>query len=282
MGNDEQTQSSKSKQDRVRDNQRRSRARKQEHLAELEKRLAQCHSVCRDAALQKDAFHDLQVENARLRELLSLTGVSPALIQAYANQAAAPDHNGKMTLRLLKPKILVECAPTSQHDSWAADAEASNTPSSAPGSTYRLPSPQDSLTFSNVSAIVPKQTVSPIVDSFASTGNPLPASFSPGNLMPDSYTGSSCSATSTGDDPFCCKVFEVEAQAPLQHSSENTVLCSLAKDLIDQYNIEGLDLEEIKNRLATGFAPPSRPGESCRVNNQLLFEVLNDITSRPS
>ena len=84
------------------------------------------------------------------------------------------------------------------------------------------------------------------------------------------------------DDSFCCPVFGVKAEGPLQTSTENTVLCSLAIRMIEQYNIDDHDLEEVKRRLAAGFAPPAAPGASCRVNNQLLFDVLNDISSKLS
>ena len=84
------------------------------------------------------------------------------------------------------------------------------------------------------------------------------------------------------NEPFSCMVFGNKATGPLQASHDNTVLCSLAKEMIGQYNINEEDLEQIKARLAAGFAPPANPGESCRVNNQLLFEVLNDISVRLS
>ncbi len=83
------------------------------------------------------------------------------------------------------------------------------------------------------------------------------------------------------DSSFCCMAFGTKASGPLQPPDRNnTVLCSLAKEMIDQYNIDGEDLEHIKNRLAAGFAPPAAPGESCRVNNQLLFQILNDVSGR--
>ncbi|OQV08973.1 hypothetical protein CLAIMM_13165 isoform 1 [Cladophialophora immunda] len=66
-----------SKQQRVRDNQRRSRARRREYLAELENQLQQCHIICREADLQRNAFAELQAENARLRDLLKNAGISP-------------------------------------------------------------------------------------------------------------------------------------------------------------------------------------------------------------
>jgi hypothetical protein len=38
----------------------------------------------------------------------------------------------------------------------------------------------------------------------------------------------------------------------------------------------------MKARLATGFAMPEVPGQSCRVDCQFLFQVLNEISSDKS
>ena len=76
----------KTKQERVRDNQRRSRARRKEHLADLEKQLTDNHALYRDADLQRSAYADLQTENACLRTLLNIAGVSPTFIQSFVDQ----------------------------------------------------------------------------------------------------------------------------------------------------------------------------------------------------
>ena len=67
----------KSKQERVRDNQRRSRARRREYCSELESQVRQCYVACREADLQRAAFAQLQAENARMRELLRHIGLNP-------------------------------------------------------------------------------------------------------------------------------------------------------------------------------------------------------------
>ena len=101
----------KSKQERIRDNQRRSRARRQEYLEDLEQRLRDCHSTCREADLQRAAFLDLQRENNYLRELLKLAGLSTNLIDSFIRQhALTPPQrqtDGPGCMRQLKPKIQV-------------------------------------------------------------------------------------------------------------------------------------------------------------------------------
>ncbi|OQE86202.1 hypothetical protein PENNAL_c0021G06247 [Penicillium nalgiovense] len=73
---------------RVRENQRKSRARKQEYVNELEQRLA----VYKEQAHQKDIEHRLvtqkvEAENRHLRALLGSLGVSSASVQQYLQEA---------------------------------------------------------------------------------------------------------------------------------------------------------------------------------------------------
>lgn len=99
----------KSKQERIRDNQKRSRARRQEYLADLERRLSECQLTCQEADMQRPAFLGLQIENTRLRELLALTGVNDQFVDQYVAQAVAQvaQHPQETNpgLRQLKPKI---------------------------------------------------------------------------------------------------------------------------------------------------------------------------------
>jgi len=55
---------------------------------------------------------------------------------------------------------------------------------------------------------------------------------------------------------------------------------AVAQDIIQQYNIDDVEMNWIKARLATGFCKPALPGQGCRVDNQLCFRVLNEISSR--
>src|SRR5690349_13922990 len=108
------SQTTRSRRERIRDNQRRSRARRQEHLTNLEKRLAECHTVCREADLQRAAFREMQLEIARLRELLGLAGVQNSLINAYVKQGNTLQNESAPSLRPLRPKITASDTPSSQ------------------------------------------------------------------------------------------------------------------------------------------------------------------------
>ena len=110
------TPGSKSKQERIRDNQRRSRARRQDYVIELEKRLRECHTLCRDADIQKSAYLDLQRETACLRTLLGLLGVSPKLIDSFIHQNTASNKqraDSGPEMRQLKPKLPLSTVSTS-------------------------------------------------------------------------------------------------------------------------------------------------------------------------
>jgi hypothetical protein len=291
MGPDEESvdsQTRTSKQARIRDNQRRSRARRQEHLQDLEKRLSECHLICREADLRLQALKDLQVENARLRQLLEVLGINENLVNTFVHQeaVAAEGSSSTPTLRQLKPKIPL--APNlakprlALNDSVAGSRPPSSLAALSPATTA-VPSPPAAF-FSTWSTSLDASGI-PSRDTHGTTSLSnftFQDPFTTQSFLPQSQEGTTCGDEAVANGSFCCMVFGNKATAPLQASLENTVLCSLAKELIDQYNINREDLEQVKSRLAAGFAPPARPGESCRVNNQVLFDVLNDISGRIS
>jgi hypothetical protein len=77
---------------RIRDNQRRSRARRKEYLQELEARLRQCelHGIEASAEIQM-AARKVADENRKLRELLALHGVGADSIEAYLQSSPTGD-----------------------------------------------------------------------------------------------------------------------------------------------------------------------------------------------
>src|ERR1700710_1394102 len=109
----------KHKQDRVRDNQRRSRARKKKYLTDIETRLKECYITCAQADMQRAAFTELQAENARLREFLSFAGLSLNMIESIIQPDAVQRHpNPIAKSRLLKPNTkAISCSslPGMQH-----------------------------------------------------------------------------------------------------------------------------------------------------------------------
>jgi hypothetical protein len=77
---------------RIRDNQRRSRARRKEYLQELEARLRQCelHGIEASAEIQL-AARKVADENRKLRELLSLHGIRDDSVEGYLQSSQAGD-----------------------------------------------------------------------------------------------------------------------------------------------------------------------------------------------
>ncbi|OCT53676.1 hypothetical protein CLCR_10650 [Cladophialophora carrionii] len=265
----------KSKQERIRDNQRRSRARRQEYLADLERRVKECHVNCREAELQRSAFADLQVENARLRDILKAAGINPDLVDGFgrhnaAAQAAAHRH--------IRPKFQPPF-PGEQ-----ADTATTMTQASSPGQCCPPTS-----TSSQLCASAPALPM----DAPGAFGNQqaVPFMAAPTTDAMDLSMTADISPTLEGwtlrpDDkesmeiPLCCDTFLMPSGGPPLVDDGNTIQCSVAKMMIDQYHPTPTEMEEIRARLAAGFALP-RPSEpGCRVNTQLLFDVLQDMNSR--
>jgi hypothetical protein len=77
---------------RIRDNQRRSRARRKEYLQELEARLRQCELQGIEASAEIQlAARRVADENRKLRMLLNQNGVGDDNIEAYLQSTAGPD-----------------------------------------------------------------------------------------------------------------------------------------------------------------------------------------------
>jgi hypothetical protein len=245
-----------SKQERIRLNQQRSRARKQEYLQDLERRVQNCHTTCREADLQRDEYHQLRKENMKLRALLGTFGLQDNQIDFFISSDASEPSIEQPSLRNIRPKLqpivaLAQTAPVPRLDDRIE----------TPISTFSEPTP--STTTSIVSS-----TSSSYCGSTCPPANPK--------------TEGSCTSFPSAPNipqPHFCDVFLTYFEPNQGSIGENSINCSEARDLIDQYNIGGQDIQHILYRLATGFVPGINPSECCRVNARLLFEVLNDISS---
>jgi hypothetical protein len=60
-------------------------------------------------------------------------------------------------------------------------------------------------------------------------------------------------------------------------SDSDTTLCSVAYDLVRQHNKKGVDMMEICIRLWNGLIKGDEGDEGCKVENKLLFSVLEYI-----
>lgn len=110
------------------------------------------------------------------------------------------------------------------------------------------------------------------------TSNPIaPAVMTP--KTPEN-TAERIDRTWKASDPPLCKCSPGQrdlASGPVDGDVLNTTLCAIAEELINQYNTRGTDLEEIRQRLWSGFQS-GVTGDGCRVQNNVLFEVLDEIS----
>jgi hypothetical protein len=91
--------------------------------------VAASHAACREAEMQRGAFRDAQVENARLRDLLRIAGVDEALIQSYVNQSLTQAHSAESsTHRALRPRISTEHERRQSRDGRDENAQTSPYP----------------------------------------------------------------------------------------------------------------------------------------------------------
>ena len=228
-----------SKQERIRLNQQRSRARRQEYVQELEKRVQSCHSTCREADLQRESYHQIKKENRILRNLLGSLGVSDAQIDTHIN--SSEPSNEQASLRNLRPKIQSGIVPAQ------------------PGTVARF----DNLTEFPVPLdqnMVSCTTVS------GTANNCCTSTCSP--AQPDIGDPSmTISPTLHMQQPQYCETFLTPYFEPtIGPCQENSILCSQAQDLTDQYSISGKDIQHIGCRHATGSTGEFNPGEGCRVD----------------
>ncbi|KGO44265.1 hypothetical protein PEX1_008690 [Penicillium expansum] len=236
---------------RVRENQRKSRARKQEYVNELEQRLA----VCKEQAQQKDIEHRLatqkfEAENRHLKALLGTLGFSSASVQQYLQEA---DTGANTNRKVAIPAI--------------QRVEGDNSLSLSRRDIRRT---NLSMTASRVYKAETETTELPTATAVNSTCDSTVVQ--PTDQLPKE--------TPQEEDPALCGC-RSDRQNPETVSDEdvlNSTLCAIAEEMINQYNTKGIDVDEIRRRIWSGFRAGAN-GTGCRVQNHILFQVLDDISS---
>ncbi|PYI28768.1 hypothetical protein BP00DRAFT_417819 [Aspergillus indologenus CBS 114.80] len=235
---------------RIRENQRRSRAEKLAHTRDLEKKLISLQEIIR----QNDVYHRITVqgledENRRLRSLLSDVGLSPTAIEEYLDKTVEDPSPTQ--------KIAIPSLPRSES---GVQAPSSRGPAQQ---TCRSESTPDTA------GVSPPPDSKPVHDSRESTVESKDQSME--NDREESHGQSVCG----------CSPDETGTSWPDSKSGDvlNTTLCAIADELITQYNTRGVELDEIRRKLWAGFSKGLTTEEGCRVQNQILFQVLDEISN---
>ncbi|KAF2247374.1 hypothetical protein BU26DRAFT_520551 [Trematosphaeria pertusa] len=233
---------------RVRENQRRHRARRKDYIASLEQKLAEAEKQLAEAraelaavkaerdacvsaskSVESDAARDIRAED------ITLQGTNGAAPNQQADLLLPPppplEHPDVPDLSFLGPFYIpdpLNLSPTSTSPLSLADLQ------------LQLPDPID-----------------------LAPGPPPCCKDSPSAAPPEDPT-----------DPECTSCKTRPAPAP----SESTTLCAQAYVLIQQQNFRAIDPATIRLWLYQGFRRAQRQGEGCRVENGALFRLLDYIS----
>ncbi|KAL4780022.1 hypothetical protein BJX76DRAFT_61806 [Aspergillus varians] len=229
---------------RVRDNQRKSRARRHDHLRDLEQKVFGLQKeLDRRDVEHRLAIQRLEAENKKLRSLHFSTGVSSAALEAYLQTVDNP---------IMAQKIAIPAIPAIHRLPAEARLQDDKSQCAQPCSSVRNEEPTSSE--------------NPIGTSKGNTDRKLESNY-----------GISDESRGPELPPFCaCSEDELQS-LPINERVLNTTFCAIAEKLVDQYNSRGVDVSEIKRKLREGFLRSSSE-EGCRVQNQILFQVLDEIS----
>jgi hypothetical protein len=230
--------------ERVRNNQRRSRARRKEYIAELESKLQQYQCSC-GRSPSNTRLEELGMELNSLKRLLHSLGLKDEFLEAYTGAARlAP------TLALGQ-EITIGTNDPSPSTSYSAII--------SPSSNYEAGLVSTSHPLEN---FTPPEAALPW-DLFRPLASPTPVSepVEVSNMsVPSEDYHESISLASPG--------FE----------ASTTTLCTTAFSLVLESNRKGYNPTDLDLKLRVGYRFSATPLEGCRVDNHVLMEVLADIS----
>lgn len=236
-------------------------------MNELEQRLA----VYKEQAHQKDIEHRLatqkvEAENRHLRALLGSLGVSSASVQQYLQEA---DTGANINRKVAIPAIQ-RVEGENPLSLSRRDARRSNLSMAIPR-VYKEEPETTELPAAVRSACTPTMVQS-TEQQEAVRSACAPAVVQPTDQPPKQ--------TPQEEDPaLCgCRTDRENSEMVSDEDVLNSTLCAIAEEMINQYNTKGVDVDEIRRRIWSGFRAGAN-GTGCRVQNHILFQVLDDISS---
>ncbi|RAR10478.1 hypothetical protein DDE82_001287 [Stemphylium lycopersici] len=291
---------------RVRENQRRHRARQRDHVTSLEKKLAETEALLTEA----------RAEIALLKEAAAAAAVQATASDSSQIQGTTRyDRNDSTTMSTMMAEngnsmLIRDMIPTAQSSNpqqgtlaLVQPQHASSLPSDYPdgsvmhqalpdlsflgeaSSSYFLPTGTSTSTSTSTTTGTPSHTNNanyfinlPLV--------PYPALPSPSNNTATTNSNNSgpppcCSdppsSPPPGDEPVDLECSSCKTRPP-PSPSESTTLCAQAYVMISQQNFRNLDPDTIRLWLAQGLRRAQREGEGCRVENGALLRLLDFIS----
>ncbi|KAI9830643.1 MAG: hypothetical protein M1819_005453 [Sarea resinae] len=254
---------------RIRDNQRRSRARRKEYLQELESKYRKCEQLGVEATAEiQAAARRVAAENKQLRALLRDRGISDKELDDYLGQGPQQQqrsHQGCSTVSDLESKLNTRRACKTSDLSGRGCHPGPN-PISA--SRERLPMLQPAQ---EKPALQPSNTqpygVSPSSSCSTSTCTPSQG-YASSEMMPESAESShGYQSSEVWMDP---SIFGLSDEL----DQNNTSSCTYAAKVIQDMG-NGVTEEQVGADLGCP------PGTNCKIDNSMVFNILDRYSGQP-
>ncbi|KAH6879416.1 Trappc4 protein [Thelonectria olida] len=269
--------------ERVRNNQRRHRARRKDHIATLEQKLGEAEQTI---STLRGQVETLQAALARCRRQPHDQNEADS-VQAFGALFDTED------LGAWELPATASTEPLVSDDQPGSEVNALISPPTE--SPQALIPMAQSSEFISEPPLVAESASSP---AFAEAGSLLPATVTQDHILtpttaccsndPSSDSQPTVNATNrmalvpSQETPLLLPgyVFQSAMEAYYQANpyGEPTMLCSEAYILIAQQNFKGMNQGDVATWLWNGFRRSLQPGEGCRVNTDMLFSLLAFIS----
>jgi len=261
--------------ERMRNNQRRSRAKRKAYVAELEEKIRR-YETSESESATGHSIQYLMKENDTLRRLLLSMGLGNDFLAAYINASGVAGDMLKNAVQSDEQATLddTNCCRTDRLP------REQDTSASAPLAEKQALSPLE--TCLNIDAVDSNllfqqgnQLISPRVVETISLEAPFDTSSYFGDIEstwqiqgPSPMT----SIAAQGED----KVDTIEG-SKIPWDDEDTTLCSVAFSLIMTSNRKGYSTADLDLKLRVGYRNTHATFEGCRIDNRTLIRVLTEI-----
>ncbi|KAK2812051.1 hypothetical protein FQN50_001760 [Emmonsiellopsis sp. PD_5] len=249
---------------RVRNNQRRCRERRRQYIADLEQKVEATERALAEALAEIAALRSELDRHISAGDISTISSGKQGLHEQNENAQEAPDVFPGGDQNLSDPGLATTDAVSPNIPIYLETTEDSNVVTSL---TLQTPSPKlchSCAAPSQCHTAAANKDPRPTIESATPPTTPSPRP----NPTPISATFQ-LSDTSLVQSALC---------GYAAADNESTTPCSQAYVFISQLNFKGLDVSVIEQWLHRGFRQARDPGEGCRVENNLLFQLLDFIS----
>ena len=284
---------------RVRENQRRHRAKTKAYIADLESEVASMRTRLREVLeLNTSLVAEVEGLRARLQDDLQMG-------QRDARDATPlPSSGPASTTRTYAPSLRTSQYPRSPSSTRFPTTHVSPQsrtalPAIIPRPSPRAPSPPTALgtdiSVRHVPTVAPTRipqptpppTLPPPSLGSGTDQEPLPKPITSQDDENDSCecdngvcsTLAACPATPLLDHVDTSGLRDTRSSFPASCPGESTIPCRTAFNIIKQQNFSGQDLATITDQLRPGFRRAMLEGDDCRVITNFVFSVIDVLNS---